>query len=111
MAMQTSGIVGPQVKADGSEFILRGGKTGALGAQDVHARYQEAVYRGNVYGAANQSGVVTQAGLSATTPVLTLANPAGSGKLGVLWYAGATFAVAFAAAALIWLAANVNPAA
>lgn len=111
MAMQISGIVGPKVAGDGSEFVLRGSKDGGQIVQDGHARYQEAVYRGSVYAAANQTGVVTQAGLSATTPVLTLANPAGSGKLGVLWFAGAIFSVAFAAAAAVWLAANTNPAA
>lgn len=109
MAMQISGIAGPQIRADGTEFIFRGSKDGSQVVQDGHAKYQEAVYRGNVYTAANQTGLATAAGLSATTPVLTLANPAGSGKLAVLLYAGITFSVAPAAAAVCWLAANVNP--
>jgi hypothetical protein len=82
---------------------LRGG--------DVQARFQDAVERGNVYGVCNQAGVTSQAGLSATTPVLTLANPTGSGVNGVLWFAGATFSVAFATAGAIWLAHSAVPAA
>jgi hypothetical protein len=66
------------------------------------------VLQGNCYAVANQAGITTQAGLSATTPALTLYNPAGSGKYGVLWYAGATFEVAFAAAAAVFIAVNTN---
>jgi hypothetical protein len=52
--------------------------------------------------------VTSQAGLSATTPVLTLYNPLNSGVYAVLLYAGAVFPVAFAAAADVWLAANLD---
>jgi hypothetical protein len=75
------------------------------------ASFQEAVENGHVYGVANQTGVTSQAGLSATTPVLTLYNPAGSGKKAVLWYAGAIFTVAFAAAAAIYVAVGTDTAA
>lgn len=78
---------------------------------DVQAAFQAAVERGNVYGVCNQAGVTSQAGLSATTPVLTLANPAGSGVNAVLWFAGATFSVAFAAAAAVFVAVGTNTAA
>jgi len=70
--------------------------------------YQEAVSTGNVYMVANQAGITTQAGLSATTPALTLYNPVGSGVKGVLVYAGCINTVAFAAASVIWLGANTN---
>ncbi len=109
MGVQIDGRVGPAAAADSTYNNLRLDKSGALGVTDAHGRYTEAVYRGNVFTAANQSGVATQAGLSATTPVLTLFNPAGSGKLGVLLYAGVGFPIAFAAAANVFLAANVNP--
>ena len=66
--------------------------------------YEEAVLRGDVYAVANQAGVTSQAGLSVTTPVLTLANPVNSGVYGVLWNASAVFLVAFGAAAAVWLA-------
>lgn len=75
------------------------------------AAFQDAVLRGNVFAVCNQSGVTSQAGLSATTPVLTLANPLSSGVNCVLWYAGATFSVAFAAAAAVFGAVGTNTAA
>lgn len=68
------------------------------------ARFDEAVERGNVFITANQTTVTTQAGLSATTPALTIANRAGSGKRVKLWYAGAQTLVAWSAAAAVWLA-------
>lgn len=74
-------------------------------SQDAFAR---AVERGTVFSVCNQTGVASQAGLSATTPVLTLANPAGSTVSGRLWMASAHFEVAFAAAASVWLAAGTN---
>lgn len=66
--------------------------------------FEEAVERGNVYITANQTTVTTQAGLSGTTPALTVANRAGSGKVVRLWYAGAQTLVAWSAAAAVWLA-------
>lgn len=70
--------------------------------------FEAAVARGRVFSVANQAGVTSQAGLSATTPVLTLANPAGSGVKGRLWYASAAFTVAFATAGAVFLAAGTN---
>lgn len=84
---------------------------GKIGPHDVNYEFHDlvrAVARGRVYSVANQTGVASQAGLSATTPVLTLANPAGSGVKGRLWYASAVFLVAFAAAAAVWLAVGSN---
>ena len=69
----------------------------------------KAVEKGQVYAVANQAGVASQAGLSGTTPVLTLANPYGSGVRGRLWFAGASFSVVFAVAAAVWLAVGTNP--
>lgn len=96
---------------NGSTLAVRRTKSGGLMTAPISARYQEAVLRGNVYGVANQTGVTSQAGLSTTTPVLTLYNPSDSGVNAVLWYASAIFMVAFAAASEIWLAANTNTAA
>lgn len=73
--------------------------------------FQDAVERGRVYAVANQSGVTSQAGLSATTPVLTLANPSGSGVNLVLWYAGAVCIVSAASAGAIFAAVGTNLAA
>lgn len=79
----------------------------ALEAKDLAA----AVGEGRVFATASAAGVTSQAGLSATTPVLTLANPAGSGVKGKLLYAGATFTVIFAAVATVWVAVGTNVAA
>lgn len=78
--------------------------TGGMLTQSAGARFDEAVDRGNVYIAANQTTVTTQAGLSATTPALTVANRAGSKKVVKLWYAGCQSLVAWVAGAAVWLA-------
>ena len=100
--------IGAIKTTDGSPEALRGDKSGATVVTQGHARFQEAVLQGNVYGVANQAGVTSQAGLSATTPVLTLYNPAGSGKNLVVWYAGAVFTVAFATAGAIFVAVGTD---
>ena len=100
--------VGRIKSSAGSTEETRGSKHGALLVAQDSARYQEAVEQGNVYGSASQAGVTSQAGLSATTPVLTLYNPSGSGKNAVIWYLGATFLVAFAAAAAIFIAVGTD---
>ena len=103
---ETTGQVGLQSKmADGTaaRFAL-----GSRGETIASPRFAEAAARGKCFSVCNQAGVTSQAGLSATTPVLTLYNPAGSGVNGFLWFARANFTVAFAAAAQVWLAANTN---
>ncbi len=89
-------------------------ETGTIGPHplDVEtADFQKAVREGRVFTACNQSSDTSQAGLSATTPVLTLANPLGSGVKGRLHFAGCVNLIAFAAAAAVWLAAGTNSAA
>ena len=93
---------------DGSSLAVRRGKEGGLLTQSITARYQQAVLGGNVYGVANQVGVASQAGLSVTTPVLTLANPLGSGVNAVVWFVGAAMSVANTAAAAIMVAVNTD---
>jgi hypothetical protein len=109
--MLAEGRVGAQSGADGAQREIRLGKTGEVIAGNAHAWMYEAASRGNVFAVANQTGFTSQAGLSATTPGLTLFNPKGSGVNGVLLYAGVIQTVAFAAASTIMLAANVNIAA
>ena len=87
--------------------------TGLLGQHNVGLEsddFQAAVARGRVFSVANQTGVATADGLSVTEPVLTLANPAGSGVKGRLWFAGASFLVIFGDAAIVWLAAGTDAA-
>jgi len=97
--------------SQGAVVTARGTFDASVGVQDTHGKYQESVLRGNCFISTNQSGVTTQAGLSGTTPVLTLANPKGNNKQAVVWYAGVIFTVVNVAAAVAWLAANVNNAA
>ncbi len=106
--MLAEGRTGAITAADSGVNPLRLDKTGALVVVGGHPALSETVLRGNCYGVCSQAGVTSQAGLSATTPVLTLYNPAGSGVDGVLWYAGAVFSVAFATAGAIWLAVGTN---
>lgn len=105
MSMEILGHVGGQTLAKGSKASPSLAPDGSAVSQDAFAA---AVERGNVYAVASQSGVTSQAGLSATTPVLTLANPAGSGVSGRLWFAGCQFTVAPATAGAVWLAAGTN---
>ena len=88
--MKTTGQIGPHVvETDSVDF-------------------QDAVADGRVYSVCNQAGVTSQAGLSATTPVLTLYNPLGSGVKGRIWYVGCTFTVVFAAIAAVYVAVGTD---
>ena len=66
--------------------------------------FDEAVARGNVWAGANQTTVTTQAGLSGTTPALTLAALMAGGKRVKIWYVSAVGLVGAAAAAAVWAA-------
>lgn len=98
---------GVQTVADGNLVQLRGSKSGELITGDGHARYQEAVYRGNVFSAANQAAISTPAGLTASSLNFTLYNPASSGKNLVVLRASVAVNAAPAAASVIWLVVNV----
>lgn len=108
---EVSGVVGTQSLANGGQGRLRQSPNGSLVVVGGGGYFQEAVRNGKVFSVANQAGVTSQAGLSATTPVLTLANPVGSGVNCVLWYAGAVFSVAFASAGAVFAAVGTNLAA
>src|SRR3990167_2117669 len=72
------------------------------------AKYEHSVSEGNVFTGANLLGtpVTTQAGLSATTPALTLYNPVGSGVNLVLLTVTVDITTSPAAAAGLMLAYN-----
>lgn len=108
---QLQGTVGQATAANGESHAATMTRQTGLRMADSQASFQDAVERGNVYSVCSQAGVTSQAGLSATTPVLALANPTGSGVNGVLWFAGCSFTVVFAAIAAVWLAAGTNVAA
>ncbi len=77
---------------------------GGLLVKQNGSAYEEAVERGNVYMVANQTTVTTQAGLSVTTPALTIANRVTSKKVVKIWYAGCASLVSATAAAEVWAA-------
>ena len=105
MSVEMLGVVGPQVLANGAKAPPSMARNGSLVTQDDFAA---AVERGRCFAVCNQTGVTSQAGLSVTTPVLTLANAAGSGVRGRLWFAGATLEVAAATAGSVVLAVGTN---
>lgn len=107
---QLQATVGPDTNnpATDTSRAVRRSPEGGLYSSQITARYQAAVQRGNVYGVANQTGVTSAAGLSVTTPVLTLANPIDSGVNAVLWYASALFSVVWPAVAEVWLAVGTD---
>lgn len=103
--------VGVQLGADGSSPVARAAKTGEAITAIAHGIYYEPSSRANIFSVCNQSGITTQAGISATTPALTLFNPKGSGVNACIIYAGCVASVAFAAASVIFVGVNTNIAA
>ena len=83
----------------------------ALATAQRHGLLHDAVMRGRCFAVANQTGVTSQAGLSATTPVLTLYNPASSGVNCSLLYAGAVCIVSAATAGAVFVAVGTDTAA
>lgn len=73
-----------------------------------YSAMQAAADKGRMFMFCLQAPDAMAAGLSATTPVATLYNPAGSGVTGRLWMASVLNEVATAAAAAFWLAAGSN---
>lgn len=106
--MQIEGKVGKQTLSNGSKADVRQDKTGAVVVTDGHARLMQATLDGEIYIGANLGGtpVTTQAGLSATTPALTLWNPVGSQFYLVLQTVTVDITTAPAAAAGFMLAYN-----
>jgi hypothetical protein len=101
---------GEQNNSDTTPFNARGGKTGEAMLSQLHGRYYEQCYRGNVFSVANQAAVTTTASLQTTFTGLSVANPAGSAKnLVMLRFACAQFAVG--AAAVVGVAAGAGAAA
>lgn len=108
MSITVRGQVGPQTLADGVEQGVRLGKSAELIGTDLHGRYYEQAYRGNVFVAAN-SAVQALSLVSATATGLVLSNPAGSGKNLALIDISVSIAAAVTAVANVVLCANVNP--
>lgn len=80
MTLEVSGRVGPVTALDGGVLQpLRQGKHGEVVTGFAHGAFHEAASRGSLYFAANQAGVASPAGLTASSLNFTLYNPAGSG--------------------------------
>lgn len=79
--MDFEGRVGYKTSNDGAKEIIRLGKTAEIMVSDANPRHYDSVINELVFTGANLLGtpVTTQAGLSATTPALTLYNPSNSG--------------------------------
>ena len=101
--------VGERTAASGTFPGARGSKDSSGVIQYGHSKYQEAVYRGNVFSVADQAGAALAGGLSASPVNVCLFNPKGSNMLAVIWWAGIVSLVDPGAAALtIWIGANTN---
>jgi hypothetical protein len=103
--------VGVQTNADGAQITARAGKDGEVIAQDGHARYQEAVYRGNVFSTMNTVGQAVSVALATAYTGLALYNPINSGKNLVLFSVGVTPTVAIGSAIVgnVGLMVGVGP--
>ncbi len=71
--------VGNIVASDGTVNQARSGKSGESIVADGHARYQEAVYRGNVFSAVGTAIAILTVGATTYTGFV-LSNPPASGK-------------------------------
>ena len=81
MSVVDQGRVGELVGADGVIQPFRLTRKGGLAVTDVHAKYQEAVLRGNVYYLATGAAAPTPfVGAAGGTPLIGVYNPTGSGK-------------------------------
>ena len=113
--------VGPQNNGDGTPSNLRAGKQGDLIVSELHGRFYEQAYRGNVFSAplgltAITNVTFTTATTGATaTPILGLWNPYSSGVNAVILRAKLsltlTALVATGGAPFIWMASAGNVAA
>lgn len=107
-------IRGPLVGGSGSPSPLTASTTGAQRVTDAHARYYEAVIRGNVYFASIASGAPTAyVGAAGGTPLLAVHNPTGSLKVLVLLAASGLIRVTATGAGTtdlsLWAGASVTP--
>ena len=91
MSDRLKGNVGPSPAGDNTEGPLRLTRDLTLVTQDGHAKYQEAVFRGNCYSVMTAAAGVTlaaaNASLTAATaqPIVGFLNPVNSGVNCVIW--------------------------
>lgn len=74
------GQVGPQALSDGVGADIRQDRSGALVATELHGKYYETNFRGNLFWATMTAGVILPAPAATAANPFTLYNPLGSGK-------------------------------
>lgn len=114
MSAVDQGRVGELVGNDGAIQPLRLTRKGGLGVTDVHARYQEAVLRGNVYYLAIGAAAPTAfTGAAGGTPLIGVMNPSGSARALVFLAASTTITAVPSAAGVVdselWAGTSVLP--
>src|SRR5712692_1511059 len=109
MSFPLQAQVGEQQLADGSPTVVRTTRSSATKIAARHATFHEAVFRGNVFVAANQAGT-TYTLFSATTATgLILSNPQNSAKALAVWDTGYELVLAAAASvSALCLSAGAN---
>lgn len=97
--MIIKGVAGVQNQPDLTPIFARSGRQGELLASELHGRYYEQTYRGNMFSISTQgTNVTTTAALATTFTGLAISNPASTGVNLVLNKFTATqFAVGVAA--------------
>ena len=78
--MKIEALPGPSVLSDGVLAAIRLGRAGEQVVTELHGKYYEQNYRGNLFHATMAAGVILPAPGATAANALTLANPAGSGK-------------------------------
>ena len=92
----------------GAQFPMRMDNQGAQVITPLRGKGYESSLRGSSFSVANQTGVVTTAGLATTHTGLVLSNPVGSTVNLAIGKVGIAFLVAFPAAAAIGLMVGYN---
>lgn len=110
MNVEILGQVGPSVLADGVNAPARQGKGGELIVTELHGKYYEQSYRGNVFVATQTAGVILST-VAGTAASFSLYNPANSGKYLSLirWDTVLTVAAGTPVIGAYMLAVNTNP--
>lgn len=111
MAIEIQGRVGPGYAADGTNQDPRMTRDLGLTVQDLHGRFYEAVYRGNVFEAATATSGVAPGTAIGTTAAFTLFNPKNSGKNLVLLDADMGYVSGTLGSGTVYICASTNPAA
>ena len=109
MAILEGKVGASQAYGQGGQEKIALGQFAQTLTGDISARFQEAVRKGNCFIAVD--GTTRLLDAPSGTPVgMVVANPAGSGKNFVLWFASASHnGVALTAGGVVELAANFNP--